>query len=83
MFAPTAAGPLMQVSANGGQPEPATTLDASHGETAHRFPAFLPDGKRFLFKAPPPDAEYDPLEGLLRYEVVLNWTQELRHPAAN
>jgi len=42
-----------------------------------------PDGKRFLFKAPPPDAEYDPLEGLLRYEVVLNWTQELRHPAAN
>ena len=42
-----------------------------------------PDGKRFLFKAPPPDAVYDPLEGLLRYEVVLNWTQELRHPAAN
>jgi serine/threonine-protein kinase len=40
-----------------------------------------PDGQRFLFKAPPVDADYDPLEDLLRYEVVLNWTQELRRLA--
>src|SRR5262249_42526273 len=53
VFAPAAAGPLMQVSANGGEPKPATTLDGSRGETAHRFPQFLPDGKRFLYVALP------------------------------
>jgi Tol biopolymer transport system component len=53
VFAPTAAGPLLQVSANGGDTRPATTLDATRGETAHRFPAFLPDGKRFLYVALP------------------------------
>jgi Tol biopolymer transport system component len=34
------------------------------------------DGKRFLFKTPAPDP--DPLANLLHYEVVLNWTEELR-----
>jgi len=37
-----------------------------------------PDGRRFLFKAPPTDAELDPLDDTLHYEVVLNWTEELR-----
>ena len=41
-----------------------------------------PDGRRFLFKVRAADAEYDPLEGLVRYEVVLNWTEELRRLAA-
>jgi eukaryotic-like serine/threonine-protein kinase len=53
VFAPAAAGPLMQVPATGGEPRPATTLDAARGETAHRFPEFLPDGKRFLYVALP------------------------------
>ena len=53
VFAPTAGGPLLQVSANGGETRPATSLDASRGETAHRFPAFIPDGKRFLYVALP------------------------------
>ena len=44
------------------------------------------DGKRFLFKTPAPDP--DPLANLLHYEVVLNWTEELRnigaeHPASS
>ena len=30
-----------------------TTLDSTRGETAHRFPQFLPDGRRFLFTALP------------------------------
>lgn len=56
VFAPANAGPLMQVSANGGTPEPATSLDASRGETRHRFPTFLPDGDHFLYAALPPHA---------------------------
>jgi dipeptidyl aminopeptidase/acylaminoacyl peptidase len=39
----------MQVPASGGTPTPATTLDEKNGETAHRFPQFLPDGKHFLY----------------------------------
>ena len=27
------------------------TLDAEYGETSHRFPSFLPDGKHFLYTA--------------------------------
>jgi eukaryotic-like serine/threonine-protein kinase len=40
-------GPLMQVSANGGVPQPVTKL--SKGESAHRWVQFLPDGRRFLY----------------------------------
>jgi Tol biopolymer transport system component len=40
---------LVQVSASGGSPQPATKLDAS--EISHRWPQFLPDGKHFLFWA--------------------------------
>ncbi|HET9233065.1 MAG TPA: hypothetical protein VFP10_02865, partial [Candidatus Eisenbacteria bacterium] len=53
VFAPAASGPLMQVLASGGEPKPATTLDASQGESAHRFPTFLPDGEHFLYVALP------------------------------
>ncbi|MBI3451083.1 MAG: serine/threonine-protein kinase [Acidobacteria bacterium] len=38
---------LSRVSAEGGAVEPATTMDPS--EEAHRWPWFLPDGKRFVF----------------------------------
>jgi len=37
-----------------------------------------PDGQRFLFKTAATDADYDPLADQLHYEVVLNWTEELR-----
>jgi Tol biopolymer transport system component len=47
------AGPLYRVSANGGDPVPATTLDATQKEFAHRFPSFLPDGEHFLYAALP------------------------------
>ena len=51
VFAPAATSPLMQILASGGPARPATTLDSARGETAHRFPSFLPGGKRFLFVA--------------------------------
>ena len=53
VFAPGSSGPLMQVKASGGQVTPATELDASRGEAGHRFPRFLPDGKRFMYATIP------------------------------
>ncbi|HEY6547868.1 MAG TPA: protein kinase [Vicinamibacteria bacterium] len=50
LFTPPA-GPVMRLPAGGGKAEPATTLDASRKETAHRYPFFLPDGRRFLYLA--------------------------------
>ncbi len=49
VYAPSASGPLMKISAAGGTPTVATALDSTRGETAHRFPSFLPDGKHFLY----------------------------------
>jgi Tol biopolymer transport system component len=46
-------GPIFKVPVTGGVPEAVTALDASQGETAHRYPHFLPDGETFLFVALP------------------------------
>jgi Tol biopolymer transport system component len=46
-------GPIFRVPVAGGTPEAVTTLDASKGETAHRYPHFLPDGETFLYVALP------------------------------
>lgn len=45
--------PLYQVPASGGDPAPATAIDVENGEISHRFPAFLPDGRHFLFGVEP------------------------------
>ena len=50
LFTPPA-GPVYRLPAGGGKPEPATVLDASRHETAHRYPFMLPDGRRFLYLA--------------------------------
>ena len=47
------AGGIFKVPAAGGQPAAVTTPDDSHGESAHRFPSFLPDGRHFLYLAFP------------------------------
>jgi len=49
VFTPNISSPLLRVSANGGTPVAATKLDASRGETTHRWPSFLPDGVHFLY----------------------------------
>jgi Tol biopolymer transport system component len=60
LFAPSAGGGLQRVSSAGGVPVGATTLDPSSGETNHRWPRFLPDGRHFFYTAttgtccPPP-----------------------------
>ena len=40
---------IFQVPESGGTPKQVTHLDQSLGEVSHRFPCFLPDGRRFLF----------------------------------
>ncbi|MGH9255514.1 MAG: protein kinase domain-containing protein [Vicinamibacterales bacterium] len=47
VFAPSSTGGLMSVVATGGTPVPVTSLAAGQG--SHRWPQFLPDGRRFLF----------------------------------
>ncbi len=47
LFAPSTAGPLMRVSAAGGAPQQAIPLGA--GQNSHRWPQFLPDGRRFFY----------------------------------
>jgi Tol biopolymer transport system component len=48
VFAPTV-GILQRVSGAGGVPQPASELDKEYGETGHRFPFFLPDGRHFVY----------------------------------
>ncbi len=49
LFASNRAPGLFRVLASGGVATPVTALDQSHGETAHRYPHFLPDGHHFLY----------------------------------
>ena len=47
VFGPAAAGPLQRIRASGGSPTPLTRL--KEGETSHRWPQFLPDGRTLLY----------------------------------
>jgi Tol biopolymer transport system component len=47
LFTPIANGPLFKVPATGGEPVAVTRLEA--GQTSHRFPQFLPDGRHFIY----------------------------------
>ncbi len=49
LFAPSTSRAIYQIPANGGTPKQVTELNAPRGEQSHRWPVFLPDGKRFLF----------------------------------
>jgi len=44
-------GPVLRLPAGGGKATPVTTVDAARGETAHRYPFVLPDGRHFLYLA--------------------------------
>jgi len=49
LFSPVPTGAIYSVSARGGDPVPITKLEEGNG--LHRFPSFLPDGRRFLYHA--------------------------------
>jgi len=54
LFTPNLNVPLHRVSASGGTPIPVTSLDPGKGDTTHRWPQFLPDGRHFLYLAGTP-----------------------------
>ncbi len=49
LFAPGSQGPICRVPATGGAPVAVTKVAFASGEISHRFPCFLPDGRRFLY----------------------------------
>ena len=51
----SAEGVLKRVAAAGGSVTQVTTLDLSRKERRHAWPAFLPDGRRFLYASLPAD----------------------------
>ena len=51
VFAPSSSGPLFKVSEDGGTVSPVTRIDASRGDSTHRMPSFLPDGRHFIYLA--------------------------------
>jgi len=51
VFAPEAEGPILRVSADGGDTKAVTTVDRAAGDRSHRYPQFLPDGRHFLYAA--------------------------------
>jgi len=51
VFAPANGGALYRVPESGGTATPVTTADLASGESSHRWPWFLPDGRHFLYVA--------------------------------
>jgi len=49
IFTPSFTSPLLKISAAGGATEPVTEFDKAQEQTSHRWPAFLPDGRHFLY----------------------------------
>ena len=57
LFPPDFGAAIVAVAASGGVPRKVTALDESRGDAAHLFPAFLPDGRHFVFVARNRDPE--------------------------
>jgi Tol biopolymer transport system component len=49
LFTPARSSPLYVVPASFGAPTPVTSIDKASGEVQHGYPAFLPDGRHFLY----------------------------------
>jgi serine/threonine protein kinase len=49
IFSPHTTSPLLRVAASGGAVSEVTKLDTEAGQTSHRWPSILPDGKHILY----------------------------------
>ena len=56
---------ITTIPLEGGTPASVTSLDASRGESSHRFPSFLPDGRHFVYLATSTQAEHDGIAYLM------------------
>jgi eukaryotic-like serine/threonine-protein kinase len=50
VFLPDFRETVVQVSAQGGEPQPVAMKTGETGDERHRYPDFLPDGRHFLFR---------------------------------
>ncbi|HSE30218.1 MAG TPA: protein kinase [Pyrinomonadaceae bacterium] len=70
VYAPAPTGSLFEISANGGEPRPITTVDEKKNERTHRWPQALPGGKAILFTVgtldKPDDYESANIEAVIR-----------------
>ncbi|HUK12905.1 MAG TPA: protein kinase [Thermoanaerobaculaceae bacterium] len=64
VFAPAVSSGLQRVPSAGGTPTDVTRLDRAHGQTSHRWPVFLPDGRHFLFWAGSPESAAQTTSGI-------------------
>ena len=69
VFAPTISSELYRISAGGGRPERVTSFESK--QVRHRWPWFLPDGKRFLYGAGD-ELMAGSLDGKLHKQIVTN-----------
>ncbi len=53
VFAPAVIGGLSVISESGGAPRQVTEIEKPEEEQSHRYPCFLPDGRRFLYLSDP------------------------------
>ena len=73
-------GPLLRVSAEGGEPQPVLELNKSRRETSQRWPHFMPDGRHFLYLAMSEDAGGT---GIFAGSLDSGQTQLVMHVASN
>jgi len=78
LFDGSASDTVQRVSASGGIPAGATTIDRKAGETFTAWPQFLPDGKQFLFVAYGPGDKRT-----LRVGTLGSWKTQSLGPAAS
>ncbi len=72
VFAPDFRGGLWSIPAAGGEPVELTTPDPQRKEQCHRFPVFLPDGKKLYY--------VNPSVELMEVDVRLDGTVEIGIP---
>jgi hypothetical protein len=58
IFTPQTNGGLRKISAAGGTPAACTQLDAASHEVTHRWPQFLPGGRRFIYLTQDTDGRF-------------------------
>lgn len=49
IFSPDTTSPLLRISSSGGPATPVSVLDAEKGQTSHRWPSMMADGKHFIY----------------------------------
>jgi len=82
LFSPDNPSSIMRVAASGGAPAPTTGLSKSEPRTGHSWPAFLPDGRHFLYASFAISEAVTPLDGIYVGAIDRKQNARLLLPAA-